>query len=88
MAGAWVLRTRGSDHVPGIEGVTAVPISAKIRGSHKSERFIITQRAAGLIEEVQFMLRGQYVKGCTSNSYQLGKLKTSANKRDDNFREI
>ena len=74
MAGAWVLRTRGSDHVPGIEGVTAVPISAKIRGSHKSERFIITQRAAGLIEEVQFMLRGQYVKGYTSNSYQLGKL--------------
>ena len=74
LAGAWVLRTRGSDHVPGIEGVTAVPISAKIKGSHKSERFIIAQRAAGLIEEVQLMLRGQNVKGYVSKSYQLGKL--------------
>lgn len=74
LAGAWVLRTRGSDHVPGIEGVTAAPISAKIRGLHKSERFIITQRAAGLIEEIQLMLRGQNVKGYMSNSYQIGKL--------------
>jgi hypothetical protein len=72
LAGTWTLRKTGSDHVPGIESVNACPLSAKLRGEFKGERFNIQQLSSGPVDEVQLMLRGK--SGYSNNYYQLGKL--------------
>ena len=72
LAGAWTLRKNGSDHVPGIESINSIPLSAKLRGDFKGERLLISQLTSGPIEEVHITLRSK--SGYSPNYYQLGKL--------------
>lgn len=72
LAGAWILKTAGSDHIPGIEVIDSVPMSAKMKGVFKGERLSILQSAVGDVEEIQIMLRSR--KGYSLAYYQLGKL--------------
>jgi len=72
LAGAWNLKTQGSDHIPGIEAIDSVPMSAKMKGDFKGERLSIAQSLVGTTEEVQIMLRSR--KGYSLAYCQLGKL--------------
>ena len=72
IAGTWSLRPDGSDHIPGIENVDQVPLSAKLQNKFAGERFLIQQISEGLYEEIKFALRTK--KKYVDVTYQLGKL--------------
>jgi len=72
LAGTWVLKYGGSDHIDGIEKMKGVPLCALLLNRFPGESISIYQLSEGLIEEVKFTLRTK--TGYKQFHFQLCKL--------------